>query len=302
MSRSRNIKPGFFKNEVLVELPFECRLLFIGLWTMADRAGRLEDRPTKIKMELFPADSVNTDASLQSLHDSGFILRYVVDGKRLIQIIAWDKHQNPHVKEAKSILPASVEHGAGTRQGATKEDASPSDSLNLIPDSPIPLPSDERGGGGFEIQAEQLCRQLEALGCLHCKPTSVDLLAAFAEGVTQRALLDHWKAANKAGKRSPFAYAITAARNDRKAGAASVSSPDPPRPTMGPSGPMESPLEKEINLAWHEFRNNWITAEQRDSRIEAAKSKHDAARNSEAVVMTDSRLPFGNKAHQQGVT
>ena len=74
--RSRNIKPGFFKNEVLVQLPFEQRLLFIGLWTVADRAGRFEDRPTKIKMELFPADNVDVDAGLQALHDNGFILRY----------------------------------------------------------------------------------------------------------------------------------------------------------------------------------------------------------------------------------
>jgi len=39
MARSRNIKPGFFKNDHLVELPFEYRLLFAGLWTLADREG-----------------------------------------------------------------------------------------------------------------------------------------------------------------------------------------------------------------------------------------------------------------------
>ena len=48
MARARNIKPGFFANDLLVDLPFEVRLLFIGLWTIADRAGRLCDRPKKI--------------------------------------------------------------------------------------------------------------------------------------------------------------------------------------------------------------------------------------------------------------
>ena len=43
--RARNIKPGFFKNDALAELDFAGRLLFIGLWGIADRAGRLEDRP-----------------------------------------------------------------------------------------------------------------------------------------------------------------------------------------------------------------------------------------------------------------
>ena len=76
MSRARNIKPGFFSNDVLVELPFEYRLLFIGLWTEADRAGRLEDRPLKIKMMVFPADNVDVNAGLQALHDRGFIQRY----------------------------------------------------------------------------------------------------------------------------------------------------------------------------------------------------------------------------------
>jgi hypothetical protein len=136
MSRARNIKPGFFKNELLVELPFEYRLLFVGLWTMADRAGRLEDRPTKIRMELFPADSVDVDDGLQALHDSGFVQRYEVDGRRYVQVLAWAKHQNPHVKEAKSTIPAPGEHGASTVQAPAKAQASPADSL--IPDSLIP--------------------------------------------------------------------------------------------------------------------------------------------------------------------
>lgn len=136
MSRARNIKPGFFKNELLVELPFEYRLLFVGLWTMADREGRLEDRPTKIKMELFPADSVDVDSGLQALHDAGFLQRYEANGKRLIQVLTWAKHQNPHVKEAKSTLPAPGEHHASTVQDTTKADTSPADSL--IPDSLIP--------------------------------------------------------------------------------------------------------------------------------------------------------------------
>ena len=54
--RARNIKPGFFKNDTLAELEFAARLLFIGLWGLADRAGRLEDRPKKIKAEVFPYD------------------------------------------------------------------------------------------------------------------------------------------------------------------------------------------------------------------------------------------------------
>ena len=45
MARARNIKPGFFKNEILGVADPLYSLLFEGLWVLADRAGRLEDRP-----------------------------------------------------------------------------------------------------------------------------------------------------------------------------------------------------------------------------------------------------------------
>lgn len=309
MSRSRNIKPGFFKNEQLAELPFEYRMLFQGLWCEADREGRLEDRPKRIKAEIFPYDNVDVDAGLDALQAAGFICRYQVEDRRCIEVFNFAKHQNPHKKETASSLPARV----GTEPTPETPDlfterpgnsgTSPADSPILIPDSPLPATVEEERGVSDEERAIEACKQIEALGFLHPNPSGVDILAAFSEGVTVKALVDHYRAASKMPKvKNPFSYAITAARNDRKAGAASVSSPDPPRPTMGSSGPTESPLEKEINLAWHEFNYGRLSAEQRDSHIEAAKIKHDAARNSEAAAIADSRLPFGDNAHQQGVT
>ena len=145
MARARNIKPGFFKNADLVELPMEARLLFIGLWTMADRAGRLEDRPKQIKMELFPADSVDVGACLDGLQRWGFVRRYEIDGLRLIQIVNFNKHQNPHKDEKLSSLPdedgqfdkPKEKHGAGTVQAPCEVD-SDTVAIGLIPDSLIP--------------------------------------------------------------------------------------------------------------------------------------------------------------------
>lgn len=45
--RARDIKPGFFKNDQLADCSMAARLLFPGLWMMADREGRLENRPKK---------------------------------------------------------------------------------------------------------------------------------------------------------------------------------------------------------------------------------------------------------------
>ena len=41
MGHTRTIKPGFFTNDLLAEVHPLGRLLFIGLWTIADREGRL---------------------------------------------------------------------------------------------------------------------------------------------------------------------------------------------------------------------------------------------------------------------
>lgn len=105
MARSRNIKPSFFKNEDLAELPYEYRLLFIGLWTLADREGRLEDRPKRIKMEIFPGDDVNVEKGLQALSSMGFITRYSVQASAYIEVPNFIKHQSPHHKEVPSTIP-----------------------------------------------------------------------------------------------------------------------------------------------------------------------------------------------------
>lgn len=175
MARSRNIKPGFFTNDELAECHPLGRLLFAGLWTIADKDGRLDDRPKKIKAMLLPFDEADCDALLQQLNDHKFIIRYRVNGECYIQISNWKKHQNPHCKEAASEIPAPLENDKSTGQEQCKEDAekekkdseslqdvenkgapelhgtsmvqesvenslNPADSLNLIPDSLNPDP------------------------------------------------------------------------------------------------------------------------------------------------------------------
>lgn len=142
MARARNIKPSFFTNDELAEVHPLGRLLFIALWTMADREGRLEDRPRRIKAEALPYDDADADALLNDLQRHGFILRYEINGARYIQVLAFTKHQNPHIKEAESTIPAPGstvqapdEHGASTVQDTAQTGTSPADSLLLIPDS-----------------------------------------------------------------------------------------------------------------------------------------------------------------------
>lgn len=103
--RTRYLKPGFFENEDLAALPATTRLLFAGLWLIADRKGRLRDRPARIKGELFPYDNTNVERGLKQLADTGFIERYETDGQRLIWIPTFLTHQKPYKHEPGSALP-----------------------------------------------------------------------------------------------------------------------------------------------------------------------------------------------------
>ncbi|HDU8566898.1 TPA: hypothetical protein RG683_000447 [Morganella morganii] len=146
MARARNIKPGFFTNDDLAECDPCARILFAGLWTIADREGRMEDKPRKIKAMVLPYDDVDCDKLLEQLHGKNFITRYSVDGNDFIQVNNWKKHQNPHVKEAASEIPEQGSQDADNKGAPEKHSAcmvqeheghttNPADSLNLIPDS-----------------------------------------------------------------------------------------------------------------------------------------------------------------------
>lgn len=139
MSRSRNIKPGFFLNDTLCSLPPLARLLFAGLWTVCDREGRTLDRPLRIKAEVLPYDDCDVDDMLRMLAESGFIHRYVVDGVQVLQVSTWGKHQNPHVKEQASTLPAPDKHQTSTVHEQGKH-VNGTSVAGLIPDSGFLIP------------------------------------------------------------------------------------------------------------------------------------------------------------------
>jgi hypothetical protein len=110
VARIRTIKPEFFLHEGLAELTPLHRLLFIGLWTLADKRGVLEDRPRKIKAALFPWEDCDVDAMLWDLADIGLVKRFEglnAHGEMTdaISIVAFTRHQRPHPKESESDLP-----------------------------------------------------------------------------------------------------------------------------------------------------------------------------------------------------
>lgn len=108
MPRSRELKYSFFTDEEIAQLGPWARLLFEGLWCLADCDGRLEDRPLRIKAMVFPYDTLDIEALLDELDRASgdFIQRYEVDGKKYIQVRTLKKNQHFHPKERPAGFPS----------------------------------------------------------------------------------------------------------------------------------------------------------------------------------------------------
>lgn len=229
VSRARNIKPGFFKNDLLAECQPLARILFAGLWCEADREGRLEDRPKRLKAECLPYDDCDIEALLRELSVRGFIVRYESNGNAFISIANFQKHQNPHVREGASSIPAPDKHSASTVQAPVEHGSSPADSPSLIPLSPS-----QREIDAHATPAGLAGRAMRSAGCHTLNLTNPVFLAALDEGVTP----DEFAAAVNAAKDNSisgsglFTYAVKAARTNH----ATTADPVTPRARAGPNG------------------------------------------------------------------
>jgi hypothetical protein len=109
--RARILKPGFFTNERLARLPVRARLLFAGLWCLADREGRIEYRPERIRAAIFPYEPrVKIEALIRALELDEFVKRYTSAHTRCLALPRFAQHQHPHPHEPESKLPAAPEN------------------------------------------------------------------------------------------------------------------------------------------------------------------------------------------------
>ncbi|CAM3885007.1 hypothetical protein [Roseateles saccharophilus] len=231
MARARSLKPGFFKNEDLAECSCWARLCFAGLWTLADREGRLEDRPKRIKGELFAYDTVEVDPLLAELAQHGFILRYSDGSRGLIQILKFRRHQNPHHKEPASVLPSPQSLGLLPDGMAVEPEAEPSshddetpgkpeaspgfsgdecamngvktvltpDSLNLTPDSLNPRrkargsPAEPAGFADFWAAYPRKVGKADALKAFGKLQAGPELVAMLVQAVQRQRASEQWQ-------------------------------------------------------------------------------------------------------------
>ena len=228
MARARNIKPSLFKNEVLGVADPLLMILFTSLWCLADRAGRLEDRPLRIKAETFPyRDGIDVDKLLTDLERHGFIRRYVVGELRLIEVLNFTKHQKPHHTEKESELPEFSTTCHVTVKTPCKDALIP-DSLNtdsLIPEevaanaADAPDPVEKRiWKDGLDLLTKSGLKESQAR----------TLLGRWARDFGKSELASAIAVTQAANPPDPKAYIGGVIRNQQKQFAASqVGKPDP---------------------------------------------------------------------------
>lgn len=123
--RKRELSPTFWRDERVWKLTHHAKLLYLGLFGVADRAGRMLDKPFEIGVEVWPWAPMEASALIDEIVNVGLICRYEVRGQRLLAFpkVAWAKHQRLHPKERPSILPANpleVQVAEGAPQGSPR--------------------------------------------------------------------------------------------------------------------------------------------------------------------------------------
>lgn len=126
MARIRTIKPEIWHDEFFASLPYEGRLLWIGLITQADDEGRLRGNPNLLRSMIFPYDTITgkrIETILRRLEQGCLILRYEARGEAFIQLAKWSKHQRIN-RPSESLLPAPPSlNGAGEMHASITADS-----------------------------------------------------------------------------------------------------------------------------------------------------------------------------------
>lgn len=99
MARIRTVKPSFFRSRSVKALHgSDPKLVWIGLWLLADDEGRLLDEPEIMAGDLWALSLTvpKIDRILTELHDKKRLIRYEVSGEKYIQITGWEHQKISH--------------------------------------------------------------------------------------------------------------------------------------------------------------------------------------------------------------
>ena len=139
MSRQRFIHPAIFTSEDFVSLSPLARLLWIGLFTLADDHGRGHASPVSLKASIFPADDIDAVKVVRlrnEIQDRGMVQIYESAGKPYYLITKWRTYQRPTWSKP-TIIPDPPEEPAPSQQSEPIANRSPIGDQLIANRSPI---------------------------------------------------------------------------------------------------------------------------------------------------------------------
>lgn len=135
MARIRSVKPEYWTDEEIGELPRDARLLYIGLWNLADEHARLRGDARYIKGQLLPydddLDAKAVDDLLAILASADKVRRYESSGRSYLWLPALAKHQRLEPDKVPSRLPDP----ADSEPAKPRADESAPDANESAPDA-----------------------------------------------------------------------------------------------------------------------------------------------------------------------
>ena len=108
MARKRMIDPNIWQSEDFSKLSTLAKLVFIGLFSLADDEGRGRSNPVYLKSNLFPYEegirSADIDKTLSEISSNMSVIFYSCDGSNYYSLYNWNTWQKID-KPSKSKIP-----------------------------------------------------------------------------------------------------------------------------------------------------------------------------------------------------
>lgn len=220
MARIRSIKPDFWTDEKMVECSMAARLFFIGMLNFSDDAGNLPRSAKKLKMQIFPADTLDCEPLVMELVSHGMLVEYSSNGEKFLHIKGFLKHQKID-RPTKSNIPrpdfAATPRGfdedsTTERKGEERRgEEGNRKGMEGREDTGAPTARDgepERGA----TKPGAVCVVLKSEGIASVNPSHAGLLAVLESGAT---LADFVQAVGlaKEARKPTFAYVLGIVKN-----------------------------------------------------------------------------------------
>lgn len=151
MARIRTIKPEFWDDEKLADLPYGCRLLFIGIWNFADDAGVIRANEKFIKSKIFPYDENLRNSEVKKwvdcLVESHMLIPVSHNGESYLIVRTFLDHQRIDARYKKHVIPESLVTQSIAKHSVTTPKPQRDHSVTTPQECNVSVSGNVSGGG-----------------------------------------------------------------------------------------------------------------------------------------------------------